>query len=103
MAQEEETLVEAKLAALCGQLLTIGVLPNGWDVHGKPGSGFPVRADGSPDWDRSYGWFIGWASKGGRTFVFARCIQDDKRESANAGLRVRDTFLEQLPSVLYSL
>jgi beta-lactamase class D len=89
--------------AMTARITSLGALPDGWDVHGKPGTGSPVRADGSLDEDHAYGWFVGWASKGGQTFVFARCSQDDKREAGRAGLRLRDAFMRELPSLLNSL
>jgi beta-lactamase class D len=74
--------------------------PNGWEVHGKTGSGAPVLADGRSDGAHAYGWFVGWASKGKRTVVFARLYQDARDEGGRAGLRVRDAFLDELPARL---
>lgn len=78
-------------------------LPNGLHVHGKTGSAFPRKADGSFDRARAYGWFVGWASKGDRTIVFARLDQNDKKGSGGGGIRVRESFLKELPSLADSL
>jgi beta-lactamase class D/beta-lactamase class D OXA-42 len=95
--------VTAHAYEMTSRITAIGMLPNGWDVHGKTGTGFPIRANGSDDRDHAFGWFVGWATKSGRTLVFARLVQDDKRTSIGAGLRVRDAFMKELPSVLDAL
>ncbi|MEQ1950726.1 class D beta-lactamase [Mesorhizobium sp. CN2-181] len=75
-------------------------LPGGWKLHGKTGSAFPRKADGSQDRDRAYGWFVGWATRGGKTIVFARLIQTEKRQAIGSGLVARDAFLKELPGML---
>lgn len=92
-----------KAYEMTNRLMTIGALPNGWEVHGKTGTGFPLLADRSEDKNHAYGWFVGWASKGDRTVVFARLVQDEQRGKVGAGLRVRDGFMEELPTRLDSL
>lgn len=82
----------------------VEVLPSGeWETHGKTGMAYPRKADESFDEARAYGWFVGWAVKGNRTLVFARLIQDEKKEPGPAGNRARDAFLEELPSLAASL
>ncbi|HTR16207.1 MAG TPA: penicillin-binding transpeptidase domain-containing protein [Acetobacteraceae bacterium] len=76
--------------------------PDGWDIHGKTGTGSPPTPDGTYDQAHTYGWFVGWATKGPRTLVFARLIQDEKKEPGAAGLRARAAFLNELPSLLGS-
>jgi len=78
-------------------------LPSGWEVHGKTGTAYPVLPDGTDDRTRAYGWFVGWATKGQRTIVFARLIQDQKEEADPAGPRVRAAFLRDLPAQLEAL
>ncbi|AMP13463.1 class D beta-lactamase [Collimonas pratensis] len=78
-------------------------LPSGWEVQGKTGMAYPRLADGALDEVRPYGWFVGWASKGGRKLVFARLIQDDKKEAGTAGVRSRDAFFKELPALAESL
>lgn len=72
----------------------------GWHLHGKTGTGAPAKADGSRDWDRAYGWFVGWATKAERKVVFARLIQDDGKQEISAGYRARDGLLHDLPALL---
>lgn len=81
-------------------LLRIDSAADGWQVFGKTGSGSPVLADGKSDRAHAYGWFVGWASKGGRTILFARLVQDQQEIAGGAGLRVRDSFLPSLPARL---
>ncbi len=53
---------------------------DGWMLQGKTGSAFPRKADGTLDRAAGWGWFVGWAEKDGRRYVFARLDQDEKRE-----------------------
>jgi beta-lactamase class D len=82
------------------RITAVTVLPNGWDVHGKTGTGFPLAAGGSLDEEHAYGWFVGWATKGERSIVLARLIQDEHPESIRAGLRAREAFMQELPLML---
>jgi beta-lactamase class D len=88
---------------MTSRITVIGLLPNGWDVHGKTGTGSPVRGDGTLDEGHSFGWFVGWATNGNRTLVFARSVQDEKAESTNAGIRARAAFMYELPALLDAL
>ncbi|MBS7699789.1 MAG: class D beta-lactamase [Chelatococcus sp.] len=76
---------------------------DGWSVHGKTGAGPVRRADGSREPGQSYGWFVGWMVKEGRTLVFARLVRDEKREAVSPGIRTRDIFLRELPSIIARL
>jgi len=87
---------------MTARLTALGALSNGWQIHGKTGTASPVLADGGDDRRHSYGWFVGWASKGGRTVVFSRLVLEDTQESA-AGPRTRDAFLRDLPAQLDAL
>lgn len=79
-------------------------LPGGVIVQGKTGTGAPGPGNTSPDgtWDQAhaYGWFIGWARKGDKTYVFANLLQDEKLEPTSAGARSRDAMFERLPEAL---
>lgn len=75
----------------------------GWTVQGKTGSAYPRQADGSFDRARGWGWFVGWASRGDRTLVFARLNQDEQRMAGSGGLRARDAFLKEFPALAASL
>lgn len=72
----------------------------GWDIHGKTGTGFPLLANGRSDHAHAYGWFVGWASRGARIFVFVRQTQDASLQDGPAGMRARDAFLPALPALL---
>lgn len=68
---------------------------DGWMISGKTGSAYPRLADSSFDRAKGWGWFVGWASKEGRTLVFARLAQDEKRESVSAGIRAKEALLNE--------
>ena len=92
--------VAAHAYDMTARLTLIGALPNGWEVHGKTGSAAPRNADGSFANNRAYGWFVGWATNGGRTLTFARLIQNDKREAVSPGPRAREAMMRELPALL---
>lgn len=77
------------------RIMTAEVLENGWTIHGKTGTALASLANGNDDASRHYGWYVGWASKGQRTIVFARMVLDSQREGA-AGLRTKEAFLRGL-------
>lgn len=91
--------VSARAYDMTARLLALGALPNGWDLHGKTGTGYQMQADG-PDLKRQVGWFIGWASRGGRTIVFAYAIADEQPDDSSAGRRARTAFTAVLPRLL---
>jgi beta-lactamase class D len=95
--------VSAHAIDMTQEITRIAPLANGWDLHGKTGTGFPRTADGTQDPAHAYGWFVGWASKGARTFVFARLIQDEAEEATPSGPRARAALLSELPSLLEQL
>ena len=86
--------------AMTETLTQIGPTSDGWEIHGKTGTGFPRNPDGSLDETHGYGWFVGWARRGAATVVFARLIQDDRRETGPAGIRARAAMIAELPQVL---
>ncbi|SFZ85900.1 beta-lactamase class D [Devosia enhydra] len=65
----------------------------GWTLHGKTGSAYPRRADGSLDRARGWGWYVGWAERDGQLLTFARLAQDERRESVSGGLRARESLI----------
>jgi len=85
------------------RIVTVSPAGDGWRLHGKTGMAFPRMADGTFDEARAYGWYVGWAEKGGRTLVFARLDQDDGAQAVSGGLRVRAAFLEGWPALAESL
>ncbi|WP_295994057.1 class D beta-lactamase [Rugamonas sp.] len=66
--------------------------PDGWEIHGKTGAASGL------------GWYVGWASKKGRTFTFARLIRRDKSDpqDVSAGVLARDAFISEFPKVIDS-
>ena len=97
-----ELPVSARAVEMTERITLYTTLPGGWEIHGKTGSGFPRKADGSQDEAHGYGWFVGWATLGHRTIVFARLIQDDAPQKVSAGYRARDALLQELPGILAS-
>jgi beta-lactamase class D len=75
-------------------------LADGWTVHGKTGTGSLPGADGKHADGSAFGWFVGWAEKGQRRYVFARLIKDERKTPGRAGLRARDSVLADLPRLL---
>ncbi len=75
-------------------------LPDGWTVRGKTGAGFSLGADGKPDRQRPFGWYVGWAEKGERTVVFVRMREFDKPQKMSPGMGLRDELLKDLPGLL---
>lgn len=70
---------------------------DGWTVHGKTGAGASKDASGHIVKGRPWGWYVGWAEKDGRTFVFARLIRDDTKQDTPPGFRARDGLIEAWP------
>jgi beta-lactamase class D len=90
-------------AEMTSRITLVTVLPDGWEIHGKTGTGSPPNPQGTYDEAHAYGWFVGWATKGARTVVFARLIQNEKPEPESAGLRARAALLAELPARLAAL
>lgn len=76
------------------------LLPDGWTVYGKTGTGFQPLPNGAFDRTRQFGWFVGWAQKGNRTVLFTRLIRDEKKESGVASFRARDSLIADLPAIV---
>ncbi|HBF28812.1 class D beta-lactamase [Rhizobium sp.] len=79
---------------------TLDETPDGWTIHGKTGTAYPRRADGSFDQSMAWGWYVGWAEKDGHCVIFARLIQDEKFEKSSAGVRARESLLKDMPRLL---
>jgi beta-lactamase class D len=83
---------------------TMGIMPEkivgGWRIKGKTGTGPRRLADGTNDRSRQVGWFVGWATRGARTLVFARLIEDEQTERVRAGWRARDTLFADWPALV---
>jgi beta-lactamase class D len=91
--------VSAHAYDMTARITDLGTLPSGWHVHGKTGTGSP-GSDGAFDPAHAYGWFVGWATNGPRTLVFANLIQDERAgQQGAAGVRSRDAFLQAFPAL----
>ena len=88
-------LVSAHAYDMTERITLIDTRPDGWIVHGKTGTGSPGR---KYDASHAYGWFVGWAAKAAQGRVRVPDLCDDERQTPNAGLRARDTFLATLPA-----
>ena len=75
---------------------------DGWTLWGKTGSGLQAGADGKLDRERQLGWFVGWATRGKQTVVYAYLIRDDAKAEDRAGIRARTQFVEELPKLIKS-
>lgn len=95
--------VTAHAHAMTAALLKLPVAPGGWTVYGKTGTASPRLPDGSEDTAHSYGWFVGWATKGDRTVVFARLLRATSEKDSAAGPRVKAAFLRDLPARLETI
>jgi beta-lactamase class D len=95
--------VSANSYDMTAHILQQPVAINGWDIYGKTGMGSAVLPDGSKDKTRTLGWFVGWATKGQRTIVFARMAQAKREEIGPAAVRVKDGLLRDLAAQLESL
>ncbi|HEX8615521.1 MAG TPA: class D beta-lactamase [Telluria sp.] len=84
---------------MTSRITRLDILHNGWEIHGKTGTSAPVPA-GRDQNEHEYGWFVGWASKGARTVVFARLVFDPRQEAHPAGTRTKKAFLRELPGRL---
>lgn len=95
--------VNARAYDMTSRITTVDAAPDGWVIHGKTGTGFPLDAAGATDEEHAYGWFVGWATKGPQSVVFVRLIQDERAESGPAGVRARNSLLRDLPAFLAKL
>lgn len=71
-----------------------------WQIKGKTGAAFPRRADRSFDYDRGWGWYVGWAEKTGRQVIFVTLTQATERQEGSLGNLTRNAFLKEWPSQL---
>jgi beta-lactamase class D len=93
--------VSARAYDMTARITAVGKLPNGWDVHAKGGTGFRVKpGNGGADLERQIGWYVGWATRGNRSLVFAYAIADEQRDTTRAGARAKDAIWPALPGLL---
>lgn len=82
------------------QILDTEPLNDGWEMHGKTGSGNLLNADGTRNQDRQIGWFVGWMQKGARSVMFVHFIKDDEKQEVMAGKRARAAAKEKLNALI---
>lgn len=73
---------------------------DGWQVHGKTGSGRMRDKAGKFEGDNWLGWFVGWAEKGERRVVFARLNISDWKRKEPISFVTRDTMIADLPQLV---
>lgn len=95
-----ELPVSAHAFEMTAQLLRLPTLADGWQVYGKTGT---ASGDGAGDSRRALGWFVGWATKDGRTVVFARQTFGPRDPDRAAGPLLKERFLRTLPGRLATL
>jgi len=95
-----ELPVSAHAFDMTAQLLRLPTLADGWQVYGKTGT---ATGDGFDDTGRALGWFTGWATKDGRTVVFARQNLGPRHPDRAAGPLLKEHFLRALPGRLATL
>jgi beta-lactamase class D len=94
-----ELPVSSRAFEMTSALIDMGVLPSGWHVYGKTGTGASKKPGETAATRRPWGWFVGWATKGDRTVVFARLTTDTERPSVPLGLAARDAVIRDVFSV----
>ena len=95
-----ELPVSAHAFDMTAQLLRLPLLADGWQMYGKTGT---ASGDGAGDKGRALGWFVGWATKDGRTVVFARQTFGPRDPTRAAGPLLKERFLRTLPGRLATL
>lgn len=82
--------VSVRAYEMTDKITLFGQIPGGWTVHGKTGSG------------GGNGWYVGWATQGQRTVVFARLLKkDDARSDAlPIPVQARDGMLAELSQLV---
>jgi beta-lactamase class D len=82
--------VSAHAYDMTARIVQPGAVGGGWKLQGKTGA------------VAGLGWYVGWASKDGRTLVFARLVQSDATQpkDVSTGVWARDAFLPAFPALV---
>jgi len=94
-----ELPVSSRATDMTMKIMETAELPDGWTAQGKTGMAYPRKQDDTFDYDHPWGWYVGWATRGERTLVFARLVQEEKRQKGSAGARVRDGLFKEFSSL----
>jgi beta-lactamase class D len=78
-------------------------LNDGWKLYGKTGSCFKLTPNGTPNYDRQVGWFIGWLTQGSQKIVFAQYAEDKKKMDSPAGKRVKEMAREKILQMISTM
>ncbi|MGF0536724.1 class D beta-lactamase [Agrobacterium sp. ES01] len=73
---------------------------NGWEIHGKTGSGWLRNTAGKIDRARPLGWFVGWAQKDGQEIAFARLFIDTVPHADPISLTTRDSLIADFAGLM---
>ncbi len=98
-----ELPVSARAYDMTRAIFDIGPQPNGWHVYGKTGAAPSKNPDGTIIKRQPWGWFVGWATKGDRTVVFARLTRGTGDPPVSPGLAARKAVLHDLFSAASDL
>jgi beta-lactamase class D len=71
----------------------------GWTIRGKTGTGY-IREPNGKLGKRQFGWFIGWATDGTRTYAFSMLSKDEKPGGTALGPRTRDNLIARWTSLV---
>lgn len=74
-------------------IMDLGLQANGWRLYGKTGSATPRTGEGVKVPEQTFGWFVGWAEKGGEKVAFAKLIRSSKPETKSLGLLAKDQVI----------
>lgn len=85
------------------ELFFLEELPNGWKLYGKTGTGFKLNSNGKPNFNSQVGWFIGWATKGSESIIFAQYTEDKEKMDSTAGKRVKEIAKEKILKLINTL
>ena len=73
---------------------------DGWRIWGKSGTAYPRQDTGSFDYAKGWGWFVGWATRGETTVVFAHLLKDNQRHEASPGVRAKTRVLNRFDTLI---